>query len=263
MTDTPFNAILLEKEQIELFYKIVEASRNLPRENRSEFLIARDSAGDYLIHDGLPNGEIEFYYPDLEILNGYNLLQVTSYNKYGITKFDVHPLGYKFYKKSKINSGEPINRIEKEIRNYLNAYDFQKEYSKAYEKWSEADNLLRESDTTKQLTKIGHSCREAIIEYIDNLVDRISPPHADPNKAKTKSRIKSILEYKSDKLGKSEKSFLDALYDFWESVIELILRQVHGAEREREELVWEDGRRVVFQTMIVMYEIDKALKRTK
>lgn len=262
MTDSPFNGILLEKEQIEFLYKIVEASRNLPRENRSDFFVVRGSSRNWLNHKGLPNGEIEFYYNDLEILNKYGLLLATNYNQYGIVRFDIDPLGYEYYKYLKRRSGEPIDRVEKEIRNYLNAYDFQKEYSKAYEKWSEAENLLRESDTTKQLTKIGHSCREAIIEYIDNLVDRINPPNADPNKSKTKSRMKSILEFKSDKLGKTEKSFLDALYDFWESVIELILRQEHGAEREREELVWEDGRRVVFQTMIVMYEIDKALKRT-
>jgi hypothetical protein len=36
-------------------------------------------------------------------------------------------------------------------------------------------------------------------------------------------------------------------------------RQEHGGQKEGRPLTWEDARRVVFQTLIVMYEIDRAL----
>jgi hypothetical protein len=38
-------------------------------------------------------------------------------------------------------------------------------------------------------------------------------------------------------------------------------RQEHAGTREGEPLIWEDGRRVVLQTAVVMFEIDKSLSR--
>lgn len=261
MIDKSFDGIQLEKEQKELLFKIVEASRNLPSDKRSDFFITRSSAGDQLNHSGLPEGNIEIYYNDLAILERYGLIIVTIHNEYGIVRFDIDPLGYNYYKCLKGQSFQKIDRIETEIKNYINASEFQNKHPKPYEKWSEAESLLWESDSNQQLTTIGHLCRESMIEYIDNIVKQINPPDADSNKSSTKNRLKSILKYKAHKLGKTENFFLEAIYNFWESVSNLIQRQEHGAKKEGEELVWEDGRRVVFQTMVIIYEIDKALKR--
>jgi len=257
-----YDKIQLEKEHKELLYKIVEASRNLLNGRRSEFFVIRDSVNTCLQHSGLPNNEIEFYYNDLEVLNGYGMLQVTHSDQYGIVRFDIHPSGIDCYKYLKKLSNEPVNNLGKEIRNYINSPDFQKEYPQTHEKWLKAERLLWESDSIQQLTTIGHLCREAITEYIDNLVNQYNPPNAEMNKSSTKNRLKSVIDSKASDLGKTEKAFLDALYCFWESVSDLIQRQEHGAKREKEKLIWEDGRRVVFQTMVVIYEIDKALKRT-
>ncbi len=54
--------------------------------------------------------------------------------------------------------------------------------------------------------------------------------------------------------------FLEALIGYWGTVSDLIQRQVHGAQREVERLGIEDGRRVVYQTLNVMYEVDRALE---
>jgi hypothetical protein len=43
------------------------------------------------------------------------------------------------------------------------------------------------------------------------------------------------------------------------TVSDLVQRQEHAGQREGEPLVWEDGRRIVFQTAIVMFEIDRSL----
>lgn len=49
------------------------------------------------------------------------------------------------------------------------------------------------------------------------------------------------------------------LLDYWRKANDLVQRQEHGAAREPDEsFIWEDSRRVVFQTLIVMYEIDRA-----
>lgn len=47
--------------------------------------------------------------------------------------------------------------------------------------------------------------------------------------------------------------------NYWGAVADLTQRQEHGVQKEGEQLVWEDARRVVFQTLLVMFEVDKAL----
>lgn len=74
----------------------------------------------------------------------------------------------------------------------------------------------------------------------------------------TVARLQSILK-KSSQLGSTEKPFLEALLAYWGTINDLIQRQEHGAQKERQVLLWEDARRVVFQTIVVMFEIDKSL----
>jgi hypothetical protein len=54
-------------------------------------------------------------------------------------------------------------------------------------------------------------------------------------------------------------TLLAGLTDYWEALVDLVERQVHGAQKEGQALTWEDARRIVFQTMAVMYEVDRAL----
>ena len=42
---------------------------------------------------------------------------------------------------------------------------------------------------------------------------------------------------------------------------DLAQKQEHGGQKEGEPLVWEDTRRIVFQTILVMFEIDKSLSK--
>jgi len=258
-----FDHVILEKPQKELLCTIVEAARNVPLDKRHEFYVFRSSDGDQLSHSGLlePEGEIEFYSPDLQTLIGEGLIQVTGFNQRGeASRFDVLPRGFLYYKYLKEKSGEPIEQIEKHVRSYIDAHTFQKEFPKAYEKWVEAESLLWETETSKQLTKIGHLCREAIQEFLDTLYTQVNPPGEHIPKDKTKMRLSKIIEVKSKQLGEAERKFLDGLYKYWEVVNELIQKQEHDAQKEKIQLVWEDGRRVVFQTMMLMYEVSQSLK---
>ena len=255
-----FNNVLLEKEQEELVCKIVEAARNVPRENRREFIVLRSSAGDYLNHPGLPDSESKIYASDLQTLSGYGLIQVTATNRYGILRFDIHPSGYLYYKYLKGRSGEPIEHMEEAVRSYINSHEFQKEYPKAYEKWTEAEKLLWETDTSKQLTTIGHLCREAIQEFMDTLYGQIKPKGEKIPKNLTKKRLEKIIEARTKQVGESERKFLNLLINLWEVVNVLVQKQEHGAQKEKVQLVWKDARRVVFQTMMMMFEVSQSLK---
>ena len=74
-------------------------------------------------------------------------------------------------------------------------------------------------------------------------------------------RVRGVLELHRDKLGSREKEFLDSLIAYWSAANDLIQRQEHGDQKSGRELIWEDGRRVVFQAASVMFELDRSLSR--
>jgi len=83
-------------------------------------------------------------------------------------------------------------------------------------------------------------------EFATELVDKFRLSDVDPNKAHAFARIKAVFEQKKKILGSTQKQFLDALLTYWGVVSDLVQRQEHGAQKEDSNLVWGDGRRVVF-----------------
>jgi hypothetical protein len=177
--------------------------------------------------------------------------------------FEITTQGFAYYKRMKEREGQPAQRIESNSRNYLEAATFQQKYAKAYQKWSDAEGMLWGSDSERQMTTIGHLCREAIQEFAAALVSQYQPTNVDVDKAHTVARIKAVLNSCASKLGTSEKPFLDALIAYWGTVSDLIQRQEHGGQKEGTPLAWDDARRVVFQTYVVMLEIGRSFARLK
>ncbi len=255
--------ILLEPEQEELLNTLVEASRNLSRTDRQKFyVIEYENGGSDMIHPGLPDRKTKVYIGDIEVLANENLVS-PSYNSQGSQKFDVTPKGFKYYELLKEQNGQPFQRIVAHMRNYLAGDVFIKKYTVAYQKWETAEEMLWASDSENQLTTIGHSCREALQEFATALVDRYQLNDAEKDISKTVRRLKAVLEHKKEKFGKTEKPFLETLLNYWGTVSDIIQRQEHGGQKEGKPLVWEDGRRVVFQTAVVMYEIDSSLSKQR
>jgi len=252
-----FDHILLEPEQCELLEKVVEASRNVPREQRERFLVSQTYGGTSLHHGGLGENNQAFI-GDVEALANEGLINL-SYASSGTARFDVAPLGYRYYEYLKLQAGNPVEQVEDEIGSYIDAASFRDKYPTAYAKWHEAQKLLWVSESERETTLVGHLCREAMQEFADTLVSLFKLNEVEPEKAHTVSRIRAVLDHRASKLGKTHKEFLDALLPFWGTVSDLVQRQEHGAQRERDSLKWEDARRVAFQTLIVMYEIDRAL----
>jgi len=251
-----FNHILLETEQEELLLLIVEAARNTPREKRDKFYVIQlDGGVDLLHHPGI-KGECRIYYGDVEILGQQGLVTIGSSSS-GTPNFDVTPLGFRYYEHLKRKRGEPVQRVETTVREYINAPEFRAKYPEAFAKWSSAEDLLWQTNTQQQLTTIGHLCREALQGFVSALVERLRPPDVNTNKAKTVARLKTVLE--AVQLGETKKDFLEALLAYWGTLNNMVQRQEHGASKEGEQLVWEDARCVVFQTMIAMFEIDRTL----
>jgi len=254
------DGVLLRPEQEDLLVALVEATRNLPRDQREPFMFL-PTAGDsnHLCHPGLPGGEVSAYGGDLDVLSSEGLVNMT-WGPSGDRYFDITPRGFAVYEAVKRRSGAPIRQIEEELTHYLDGQAFQKRYPRAYRKWSEAAEMLWSSESERQLTTIGHLCLEAMQEFATALVDRYQPSGVDTDKARDVARIKAVLKQHASKLGTTAGPFLDALVAYWGTLSDLVQRQEHGGQKEGRPLVWEDGRRVVFQTAIVMFEIDRALE---
>lgn len=249
--------ILLEQEQEELLSTVVEIIRNVPREERRAFMVSRTLAGDTLVSPGR-GPQPRIYYGDVEILASKGLLNLRFGSK-GTPNLDVTPEGFEYYRIMKERSGKPMEQVEDEVTKYLEAHDFQQRYPKAYAKWSEAGAKLWAGDSPNQLTTIGHLCREAVQEFATALVEKFQPPDAPADKARDQSRIRAVLAHVRDQLGSREVPLLEAMIDYWNAVSGLIQRQEHGGQKQGDALRWEDGRRVVFQTAVVMFEIDHSL----
>ena len=253
-----FESIILEQEQKDLLCWMIENIRNVPRNKRSKFVVAQFADGCTLICNGMPNKDVLL--GDLEALSDVGLLR-QGYGSAGSPNFDITPLGNRYYEYLKTNEGKPIKIIEEYVFKYFEQESFKKNYTRSYEKWSNAANLLWNSESQDQLTTIGHLCREAIQEFTTELVEKYKPENIDSDKAHTKSRLKSVLDHLKKKMGDTEKEFIDVLIDYWDKLIELIQRQEHGSIREKSELIWEDGRRIVFNAAILMFEIDRVINR--
>jgi hypothetical protein len=72
---------------------------------------------------------------------------------------------------------------------------------------------------------------------------------------KTKAKLRAVFDAHGA-LSLTVRRSLGALLDCWETVVDLTNRQEHGRD-----LTADDSRAVVFQTMLVMREVDLALSR--
>ncbi len=254
-----YDEILLEQEQESLLFALVEASRNIPKDQRQKFMFIQTAGDSWIRHPGLP-GSFSAYLGDVEILANEGLINLT-YSPGGTPNFDVTPRGFRYYEYLKQNESEPYQRLNGHTRNYLMTNNFRQNYPVAYQKWAEAEQILWSSDSQRQLTTIGHLCREALQEFVTILVNKYNLQVVDKDKAHIVARARAVLNAIGEKLGKSERQFLETLIEYWGAVSDLIQRQEHGGQKESQELVWQDGRRVIFQTAMVMLEFDNSLNK--
>lgn len=251
-----FDDIILEKEQEDLLFALVEASRQQPRARREKFFVILSSQGTHILGlEDFPNA----YKGDVEILGNEGLLN-TSYTSKGTLTFDITPLGFRYYEYLKKPRGEAMERMEENTFRYLDSSNFKKRHPAAFDKWQQAEGLLWSSDSQSQHTAIGHHCREAMQFFATSLVEAYSPPDVDPNPANTVSRVRAVLNLVKPQISDKIVVMLDALLHYWGTTIDLAQRQEHGAQKEGEALTWEDSRRLVFHTALVMVEIDRTLK---
>ncbi len=94
--------------------------------------------------------------------------------------------------------------------------------------------------------------------FATELVAHHKPANVNPDPTKTLDRVSAVLKERSQN-SEAVNELLDVLFGYWRAVNGIVQRQEHGAQKEGEPLKWEDGRRAVFHTVLVMTEIDRGL----
>ncbi len=256
-----FKAILLLDHQKELLLALVKAEHAVSPEKRHKFFVSETLAGTSILHGGLP-ANYQANTSDIEALGDTQLLRLGTGSR-GSINFSITPLGFKYSQWLREVSGEPVQRVTDETRTYLASEAFRSRYPVVYEKWAQAEAALWGEDSASQLTTIGHLCREALQEFTSVIVEQVKPPNLNSEKTMTVARMRAVLDHLAGQLGTTEKPFLDALLAYRGTLGDLVQRQEHGAQKEGKLLEWDDARRVVFQTAVVIFEIDHAVSRLK
>lgn len=151
----------------------------------------------------------------------------------------------------KEHRGEGSLSFEAQLQAYVNT-SIRQRYPTAHAKWRGAQTLFVQ-DPISHATNIGNGCREALQAYANRLTEEYPDSEFDATAAST-TKIRQVLasqDLGSDTLTKH----IEAVVAYWSSVNVLAQREVH-----KDQVAGiEDSRRLIFHTMLVMYEVDQIL----
>jgi hypothetical protein len=243
--------IYLEPEQLALFEELLEAWRGAPRDQRQPFLYIKLMAGNVIQGNGIDKANVPD--GDVEELRAEGLISFDG------DSFTIPARSIAMYQEWKGSNIEPVADVEAQITRYLDSQRFRARYPEPYSRWRDAAVLLWGEDSEQELSTIGHKCREAMQEFATALLALHDVRDANPDKAKTRDRFSAVVNTRRDALGEAKSTLLDALFDYWRATDKYIQRQEHAGQREGESLTPDDGRRAVFQTAVLMFEVDRTL----
>ena len=247
---------MLEPEQEALLAEMVEAARSVPR-HEQKFFVAEYDGGEVLVGAGLQR---EILGRDIRSLVRAGLVEETVRDML-IGSCDLHITsdGYAHHAAMRQREGEPADRIEGEVRRLLDAERFRGAYPEAYRLWAEAEALLWDDASERNLSTIGLKLRETMQEFAAALIASYGPEDADPRPQATKNRIRAVIDQHRSLLGERRSYLLAALVDYWSCAVDLVQRQAHSGEPGTETATWEDARSAVLHTGVLMSEIASAL----
>jgi hypothetical protein len=242
----------LEPEQEQLLVHMVEAANGVPRHEQTWHL-GGEHLGEGVM--GGPWGQRPVLPHDVDALEEAGLLKATRLNYLYGNDYVLTPAARSHYASVKRRTGEPVARQEESLRSLIESDELRAVAPVAYEKWSEAERLLWSANSDNEFSTIGHKLREALQEFATALIEVHQPPDVNPDAAKTLDRLSAVFKQHHPGLGERRRRLFDALFKYCRVAIELVQRQEHGGQREGEPLEWEDGRRAVFHTAVVMTEV--------
>ena len=179
----------LEDEQRRLLCWMIESERAIPTEQHGSFWILELSGDAFLFHRYILERP-PVRKGDLRTLAENSVLRRTYDDR--TQGYELTPRGRSYYAELKRRDGAPVEKITREIRSYLETEAFQASFPRAYGFWRAAEDELWGADSEGSLTKIGHTCREALQAFAAHAVERIGLSDINTDPAKTIIRIRAV-----------------------------------------------------------------------
>ncbi len=236
-------------EQMDILLRIIGNKNNMPGK-RIKFILS-----DYIFKIG--SSDIHTTRWILSQLIEENLIKKLS-DKSNTNEIEVILTKKGLLKYEELNNiiKTPIIMISNYLKDFLTKGDLQQKYPKAFNKWAEADKLLWMKKEDENTT-IGHKCRECLQEFASELIIKLEIENADDDIKHVKNRLKSVLN--ECNIGKTLPKFIERFYSYIDIINDLVQKQEHGASKENVNLTWNDSRRVVFHTALIMLEVDSLI----
>jgi len=106
----------------------------------------------------------------------------------------------------------------------------------------------------------GQVAGECLQEFVGALAASYDLPACGPDSTEgALERLSCLIERHRAALGDGRCELLSALLSYWRALNGDLERHVDDAQKVEEPLRWEDGRRVVVLTALVMVEVDRSL----
>lgn len=159
-----------------------------------------------------------------------------------------------------------FERIEEYLRSYLEDERFRSTHPLACGRWIVAWELLWCADSRAKVIAVGQRAREAIQAFGVSLLEACTPlamdarwPELLTERARRTGPLEAVIgvtEAYGEELGHERSELLGGLLEHWRALSEELGGHEDGSRPER--LRWEDGRRLVLFTALVMVEVDRS-----
>ena len=247
----------LSEGQRQVFLAVAGAASAVDPHDR-EFHLGKDEVDGKTYITGARDLQFPVLYADVAGLVNAGLLEWTSQNYVYGNRFVVTAPGEQAYAAICSSEADRFAGVENDTRRYLSGAIIASRYPAAYRKWLDAEAQLATAGPSA-LTKIGHDIRECHQLYATELLHVHGIEPTNPNPASTVDRMRQVLRHYRPALGEKHEAFLGALLVYWGALLDLTQRVEHGAQKEGEQISWDDARQIVHQTANVIAEIDKTL----
>jgi hypothetical protein len=164
---------------------------------------------------------------------------------------------------------DDFDRIEDYLRAYLEDERFRSVHPLACGRWVVAWEMLWCADSRAKVIAVGHRSRDAMQAFASSLVEQSIPPALDPGwpevltdgprRADPLEGLLTILDACRHELGEERHALLCELAGGWRALLEAVQCHEHRPQAGDVRLRWEDGRRLVLFTALVMVETDRSL----
>ena len=222
-------------------------------ENRT-FMVVSSLDGSFIVpYSGaqLPDPVDE---ADVRILADHGYVGVLKYNKKGEPVYYVTNEGVEFIAADTAEHGpQPF------VQQMVSLVDgkLPPQFGRASELMKEAARRLMQAENEHGWSEVGHKCREALHEFAEVLYRQHVPPTEQEtiSRDKTVQRLKAVVRQLRGRVGDTTSQLLDALLEYWGAVSDLVNKVEHRSQREDRPLTWDDARRAVLYSYLVMAEL--------